>query len=86
MTEKIKNMRTFYKTLGSNTRLAIRITLISIFTLLCISIYTYTATHNPFYYEILSISYDLLSVIKRVAAIGFVGTMILFGLEKNKQN
>lgn len=82
MTEKIKNMKLFYKTLGSNTRLAIRMTIISISTLLCISIYTYTATHNPFYYEILSISYDLLNVIKSVAAVGFIGTMILFGLEE----
>ncbi len=83
MTQKIKNMRQFYRTLGSNTRLAIRITFISILTLLCIAVYTHTATSNPFYYEFLSICNDLLSVTKSVAVVGFLGTITVFGIEKN---
>ncbi len=84
MMQKIKNVRTFYQSLGSYTRLAIRITFICILTLLCVAVYTYTATSNPFYYEFLSICDDLLSVTKSVGVVGFVGTMIFAYIEKNE--
>ena len=82
---KIKNIRDFYKNLSSNTRLLIRITSICVFSLLIISIYTYTATNNPYYYEFLSISEELLQVTKSVGVIGFIGTITIFSIEKKHQ-
>ncbi len=82
MTEKIKEVRTFYQCLGGYTRLIIRITFISVFTLIAIAVYTYTATSNPFHYEFLSICDELLNVAKSVAVVGFVGTLAVFRFEK----
>lgn len=82
MKQRIKDVRNFYQDLGSYTRLIIRITFISFFTLITIAVYTYTATNNPFHYEFLSICDELLNVAKSVAVVGFVGTLIFFRFEK----
>ena len=82
MKQRIKDVRTFYQGLGSYTRLIIRITFISFFTLITIAVYTYTATNNPFHYEFLSICDELLNVAKSVAVVGFVGTITLGYIEK----
>ncbi len=82
MLERLQNIKNFYKTLGSNTKLMIRITFITVICLLLAAIYAYTATHTPFHFELLKISDDLLECTKSVAVIGFTGTLILNGLEK----
>lgn len=82
MKQRIKDVRNFYQDLGSYTRLIIRITFISFFTLITIAVYTYTATNNPFHYEFLSICDELLNVAKSVAVVGFVGTITLGYIEK----
>ena len=82
MKQRIKDVRNFYQDLGSYTRLIIRITFISFFTLISIAVYTYTATNSPFHYEFLSICDELLNVAKSVAVVGFVGTITLGYIEK----
>ena len=82
MNEKIKNIKCFYKTLGSNTKLMIRTTLITVTTLILTAIYAYTATHTPMHYELLKISDDLLECTKSVATTGFIWILILSYLEK----
>lgn len=79
-------MRIFYKCLGSNTRFMIRVTLITILTLLCTAIYTYTATSHPLYYEFLSMCDELLSTARSVAAVGFLGVPGVYALEKRIMN
>ena len=82
MKQRIKDVSNFYQDLGSYTRLIIRITFISFFTLITIAVYTYTATNSPFHYEFLSICDELLNVAKSVAVVGFVGTITLGYIEK----
>lgn len=79
-------MRLFYKELGSNTRFMVRVTLITIFTLLGVAIYTYTATSHPLYYEFLSICDELLSTARSVAVVGFAGVLGVYALEKRIMN
>lgn len=85
MIQEIKNIRLFYKGLGSNTRLVIRVTLITVFTLLCTAIFTYSSTDHPLYYEFLSTCDELLNVTKSVAAVGFVGALGINCLEANER-
>ena len=82
MKQRIKDVSNFYQDLGSYTRLIIRITFISFFTLITIAVYTYTATNNPFHYEFLSICDELLNVAKSVAVVGFVGFLMIGYIEK----
>ena len=82
MKQRIKDVRNFYQDLGSYTRLIIRITFISFFTLISIAVYTYTATNSPFHYEFLSICDELLNVAKSVAVVGFVGFLMIGYIEK----
>lgn len=85
MIKELKNIKNFYRTLGSNTRLMIRITLISVICLTLTAIYAYTATDNPSHYELLRISDDLLEVTKSVAIIGLVGTLGFGYVEKETE-
>lgn len=85
MIKELKDIKNFYRTLGSNTRLMIRITFISVICLTLTAIYAYTATDNPFHYELLRISDDLLEVTKSVAVIGLLGTLIFSYLEKEAE-
>ncbi len=85
MIQQMKKLHGFYRTLGTNTRLVIRVTFISIITLLVISVYTYTSTNNPFYYEFLTICDELLNVTRSVAVVGFVGTLLFGYLERDNQ-
>ncbi len=85
MINKIKNVKTFYRSLGSNTKLIIRITLICVITLILMSVYAYTATHSPFHYELLLICDDLLEVTKSVAVVGLLGTLMFSYLEREPE-
>lgn len=87
MLTKFKNIRAFYRTWGTNTRLVIRITLITVVCTLLASVYAYTATFSPNHFDLLRISDDLLEMAKSVAGIGFIGTLVVgYGERKEKMN
>ena len=81
MIKKLNDIKKFYKTLGSNTRLMIRISVISVTVLIIMAIYSYTATYNENYYELLKIADDLLECTKSVAVTGFMGVLMCSYLE-----
>ena len=85
MIKDIKNIRSFYRTLGTNTRLAVRISFITVTCTLLTAIYAYTATDNPHYYNLLSISDDLLELTRTFAFIGFTGTLVVGYAEGNAE-
>lgn len=86
MINEIKNIREFYRTLGSNTRLVIRISIITISCTLLAAIYAYTATHSPNYFNLLRISDDLLELTRALAFLGFACTLIVGYAEKKRDN
>lgn len=79
-------MRAFYKTLGSNTRLVIRITIITVICTILAAIYAYTATHSPNYFNLLRISDDLLELTRSFALLGFATTLVVDYKERGKMN
>ncbi|MBQ8183689.1 MAG: hypothetical protein IJ025_07330 [Clostridia bacterium] len=86
MIKDIKNIRAFYRTLGSNTRLVIRISFITVICTILTAIYTYTATDNSNYYTLLTISDDLLELARSFTFVGFISTLAVGYIEKTKMN
>lgn len=81
---KLKKAYEGYRSLGSNTRLIIRITLILFFTLILASAYTLTATHAENHYELLLLTDGLVESAKSVSGIGFIG-MLIVGVAEGKE-
>lgn len=83
---KFKKAYECYRSLGSNTRLIIRITMILFFTLIFASAYTLTATHSENHYELLLLTDSLIEGAKSVSGIGFIGMLIVGVTEGNSQD
>lgn len=81
---KIKKAYADYLSLGSNTRLIIRLTLILFYSLFFACIYSLTATHSENHYELLLLSDSLLEAAKSVCGIGFIGMLIVGVAEERK--
>lgn len=77
----IQNMKSFYKTLGSNTRLVVRSSLITCFWLIVFAIAANYAVGTGIHYELLLEIDGILSAVRSVIFIGLVGTLILHKLE-----
>lgn len=74
-----------YRSLGTNTRLIIRITLILILSLLTATMYALTATHAENHYELLLLTDELIQCAKSIAGIGTLG-IIIVGITEEKSN
>ncbi len=72
-----------YPKTGSNTRLVIRITAITVISLCFAYIFCETAVNHPKYYELLLISEELISLAKSVVGVGFLG-IVLVGTAEGK--
>ncbi len=78
----IKNLHEIYNKLNTNTKLILRITMITFFCSIIGAMYSHTATHMDNYYRLLIISEDLLNVAKSTIGIGFIGTLTAGIIEK----
>lgn len=81
MTKHIKNIKSFYKTLGSNTKLVIRISLITFFWLIIFAIAANYAVESRIHYELLLEIDGILSAAKSIIFIGLFGALFLHKLE-----
>lgn len=77
----IQNMKSFYKTLGSNTKLVVRSTLITCFWLIIFAITANYAVGTGIHYELLLEIDGILSATRSVIFIGLIGTLLLHKLE-----
>jgi hypothetical protein len=78
----IKNINGFYNKLKTNTRLIIRISMITFFCAIFGAMYSHTAIHMENYYALLILSEDLLSVAKSTIGVGFISTLVAGSLER----
>ena len=77
---KINNIRKLYKTLSTNTKHIIRITLITTLTLVVFSVIAYTSNN----FELIKICDDILEAAKSVMFIGFIGALFFEYIHKRK--
>ncbi len=80
----LSNIINFYKTLGSNTRLVIKTTLILFTTFFFLGSFANYADFIPFHYELLLISDELLATARAFLSIGLIGAFIFNHLEKKE--
>ncbi len=83
MIKIIKKACDDYTKLGSNTRLIIRITTICVITLCILFIYCEKALNNPYYYELISLSEQLIPCARSFIGVGFLGIVTIGTIEKN---
>ncbi len=82
MNERIRNLNSFYKQLGSKTQLIIKTTIILYLSLLSIVFISHFGIGLPNQYDLLLLSEDLIKASRSIVFIGLFGTLLFNSIEK----
>ncbi len=82
MNERLRNINSFYKQLGSKTQLIIKTTIILYLSLLSIVLISHFGVGLPNQYDLLLLSEDLIKASRSIIFIGLLGTLIFNKIEK----